>query len=359
MATQTLTVDLGERSYPIYIGAGLLGQSAYLTEACVGNQVLLVTNETVGPLYADRVQAALAGKDVQTLTLADGELYKTLSTYQQILDALVEMRANRDVTVVALGGGVVGDMAGFAAATYQRGVQYVQIPTTMLAQVDSSVGGKTAVNHAQGKNLIGAFHQPSAVIIDIETLATLPARELSAGLAEVVKYGLLGDAEFFEWLEANINALHSLDAEALVYAINHACRMKADVVKADEREQGQRALLNLGHTFGHAIEAAMGYGEWLHGEAVAAGMVMAAVASDLPPTAIARIKRVLSAAGLPVGPPIVGSDKLLGYMRLDKKVLSGQIRLILLTRIGQAFVTADYDANALSRALKLADGQAT
>ncbi len=354
MAIHELTVELGERRYPIWIGSDLLTDANLISSCCPGRDVLVVTNEIVAPLYAERITAALAEKRVETLILADGEAQKTLDTYREILDSLVAMRANRDVTVVALGGGVVGDMAGFAAATYQRGVRFVQLPTTLLAQVDSSVGGKTAVNHPAGKNLIGAFHQPAAVVIDTTTLATLPSQEFSAGLAEVIKYGLLGDAEFFAWLEKNIAGLLALEPEPIGYAINHACTMKAEIVRADEREQGQRALLNLGHTFGHAIEAALGYGKWLHGEAVAAGMVMAAVASELVPDDIERIKKLLEAAGLPIAPPAVGAKTLRELMQLDKKVLDGNLRLVLLREIGEAHVTSDYDEQALARALAMA-----
>jgi 3-dehydroquinate synthase len=258
--------------------------------------------------------------------------------------------------VVALGGGVVGDMAGFAAACYQRGVDFIQVPTTLLAQVDSSVGGKTGVNHPRGKNLIGAFHQPTFVLIDLATLETLPDRELSAGLAEVIKYGLLGDAEFFAWLEANMADLRRRETAALQHAVRRCCEMKAEIVAADEREAGRRALLNLGHTFGHAIEAVTGYGEWLHGEAVAAGMLMAARASSLDEAQLARIRKLLEAAGLPVSPPPVGAARLREAMQLDKKVQHGRLRLVLLHAIGDAYVTADFPQDALADALAPADG---
>lgn len=355
MDSLELKVDLAERSYPIRIGPDLLSDAELLASCCPGPDVLLVTNETVAPLYAGEVTASLASKRVEVLVVPDGEAHKTLDSFGQILDKLVAMRANRDVTVAALGGGVIGDMTGFAAATYQRGVRFLQIPTTLLAQVDSSVGGKTAVNHPAGKNLIGAFHQPGAVVIDTQTLATLPPRELNAGLAEVIKYAVLGDLEFFNWLEQNISGLLALEPEPVRYAIQKCCAMKAAIVQADEREQGQRALLNLGHTFGHAIEAGLGYGEWLHGEAVGAGMLMAAVASELSAADIARLRALLEAAGLPVKPPPLGADRLHELMALDKKVLDGRIRLILLRGIGDAFVTADYDTSALAGALAMAD----
>jgi 3-dehydroquinate synthase len=273
---QSVHIELGERGYPILIGSGLLDQPAVLGQAVAARDVLVVTNETVGPLYLDALRRGLEGKRVGVAVLPDGEQHKTLATLAQVLDAMVGQRLNRDACVVALGGGVVGDIAGFAAACYQRGVDFVQVPTTLLAQVDSSVGGKTGVNHPGGKNLIGAFHQPRAVVTDLATLATLPVRELRAGLAEVVKYGLIEDAEFLGWVERNVPALLDLDAEALAHAVRRSCEIKAGIVAADEREQGRRALLNLGHTFGHAIENALGYGEWLHGEAVGVGMLLAA-----------------------------------------------------------------------------------
>ncbi len=274
--TSTLDVDLGVRSYPIHIGPGLIDDPELYRPHVSGSQVLIVTNEIVAPLYLDRVEQALRGFQLARVVLPDGEKYKNLEVWNRIMDALLENRFARDCTLVALGGGVVGDMAGFAAACYQRGVAFIQVPTTLLAQVDSSVGGKTGVNHALGKNMIGAFHQPRAVIADTDTLSTLPDRELSAGVAEVIKYGLIRDREFFYWLEANIGPLLERDTEALTFAIERSCRNKAEVVAADEREAGQRALLNLGHTFGHAIETGMGYGAWLHGEAVGTGMCMAA-----------------------------------------------------------------------------------
>ncbi len=354
-ATRRLEVDLGARGYPILIGPGLLDDPACYAPAIRGRQVLVVSNETVAPLYLDALLAGLAGFDCHRVILPDGEQYKTLDTLNLIFDRLLEARLARDVTVVALGGGVVGDMAGFAAACYQRGVDFVQVPTTLLAQVDSSVGGKTGVNHPRGKNMIGAFHQPRAVIADTDTLATLPDRELAAGLAEVVKYGLIRDPAFFDWLEANRTRLLARDADALAEAIERSCRNKAEVVAADERESGQRALLNLGHTFGHAIEAGMGYGAWLHGEAVAAGMVLAAELSArlgwLDAEDVQRTRALLAGFALPVDPPTaLGTERWLALMAVDKKVQAGQLRLVLLRGIGHAAVTGDF-APAVLRGL--------
>lgn len=356
MIERTVYVDLDTRSYAIRIAAGALGLKDALAHHIDGPDALVVSNDTVAPLYAGRIQPALGDVRHELVTIADGEQHKNLAAVETIIDALVGMGANRDTTVIALGGGVVGDIAGFAAASYQRGVNFIQVPTTLLAQVDSSVGGKTGVNHQAGKNLIGAFHQPVHVLIDLETLATLPPRELAAGLAEVVKYGVLGDLEFFAWLESNMAALRALDHAALTEAIARSCTAKALVVAADEHERNQRALLNLGHTFGHAIETVAGYGAWLHGEAVAAGMVMAAVASDLAAADVERLQALLAAAGLPTAPPPVGGENLWQAMQLDKKVLSGQVRLVLLRALGDAYVTADYDQGALERALAMADG---
>ncbi|WP_295881323.1 3-dehydroquinate synthase [uncultured Thiohalocapsa sp.] len=349
---------MGERSYPILIGPGLLAQPACWQPHVRGRQVLVVSNDTVAPLYLEAVEAALAGFDLHRVILPDGEQYKDLDTLNRIFDALLEARLGRDVILVALGGGVVGDMAGFAAACYQRGVAFIQVPTTLLAQVDSSVGGKTGVNHPLGKNMIGAFHQPRAVIADTDTLRTLPERELAAGLAEVVKYGLIRDPAFFDWLEAHREHLLARDADALAEAIERSCRNKAAVVAADEREAGQRALLNLGHTFGHAIEAGMGYGVWLHGEAVAAGMVLAAELSArlgwLDAADVSRARALLAGFGLPVDPPAALSvERWLALMAVDKKVQGGRLRLVLLHGIGRAVVTADFDP-AVLRAL-LAD----
>lgn len=360
MNFQTLNVDLAERSYPIFIGAGLLHEPALLSPYIAGKQVLIVTNTTVGPLYLAKVEAMLraVGKDLQieSQVLPDGEQHKTLDTIARIFDRLLELGFNRKATVVALGGGVVGDMAGFAAACYQRGVPFIQVPTTLLSQVDSSVGGKTGVNHARGKNMIGAFYQPQAVVIDTDTLQTLPPREYSAGLAEVIKYGLIADAEFFAWLETNIAALMQREARAVQHAVRRSCEIKAQVVAEDETEGGVRAILNLGHTYGHAIETEMGYGEWLHGEAVAAGMVMACQLSAaldwLEGSVVQRAERLLQQAGLPTAPPqSMTREAFERHMKLDKKVQDGKVRLVLLTALGQAVVTSDFDQNLLRRQL--------
>lgn len=351
--SETITVDLGDRSYPIVIGSELLDGGFDLSEHVTGGDCLIVSNEIVAPLYLDALRANLGGKTVESISLADGEAHKTMATVEAVLDKLVESRANRDTTLVALGGGVVGDITGFAAACYMRGVAFIQVPTTLLAQVDSSVGGKTGVNHPQGKNLIGAFHQPKIVLIDTDTLATLPERELKAGLAEVIKYGAIADAGFFAWLEANIDALLARDTEALGHAARRSCELKADVVAEDEREAGRRAILNFGHTFGHAIEHCQGYGEWLHGEAVAAGMVMAAMLSDISKEDVARLIDLLRRAGLPVKPPAIGAGAMLEAMRLDKKVLGKQLRFVLLKQLGDAFLSADYDPDRLSLTLEV------
>jgi 3-dehydroquinate synthase len=350
--TRSITVELGERSYPIFIGSGLLGGGFDLSAHVRGSDCLVVTNETVEPLYLDALSANLAGKQLRAISLPDGEAYKTLETVEDILDTLVENGANRDTTVVALGGGVVGDIAGFAAACYMRGVDFIQVPTTLLAQVDSSVGGKTGVNHASGKNLIGAFHQPRAVLIDTDTLKTLPDRELKAGLAEVIKYGAIVDADFFAWIEDNLEALIARDADALAAAVQRSCELKAGIVAEDERESGRRALLNFGHTFGHAIEHCQGYGEWLHGEAVAAGMVMAAQLSASDAAVARRIARLLERAGLPSRPPAIAANDLLAAMSLDKKVQGKQLRFVLLRSLGDAFVTSDYDTARLETVLE-------
>jgi len=360
---ERLHIDLGERSYPILIGPGLLHDSAVVGGSVAARDVLVVTNTTVAPLYLAQLERSLEGKRVASVALPDGEQHKTLATLDQVFDALVEHRMNRDACVVALGGGVVGDMAGFAAACYQRGVDYVQVPTTLLAQVDSSVGGKTGVNHPGGKNLIGAFHQPRAVLADTTTLGTLPPREFRAGLAEVIKYGLIADAGFLDWLEANLDALLRLDGAALAHAIRRSCEIKAAIVAEDEREHGRRALLNLGHTFGHALEAAAGYGEWLHGEAVGAGMLMAADLSCrlgwLGPAEVARVRHLLARAGLPVQAPPIGAGRALGLMGMDKKVLAGRIRLVLMRKIGEGVVAADYPADALQATLSAHFGTTT
>ncbi|WJW75683.1 3-dehydroquinate synthase [Thiohalobacter sp. IOR34] len=353
---KTLRVELGERSYPIHIGRGLLGRAELLEPHIHGRQVMVVSNETVAPLYLEPVRDALAGFEQQAVILPDGEQYKTLDTLNLIFDALLEHRFNRRCTLVALGGGVVGDIAGFAAASYQRGVDFIQIPTTLLAQVDSSVGGKTGVNHRLGKNMIGAFHQPNCVLADTDTLNTLDDRQLAAGLAEVIKYGLIRDAAFFDWLESNIDRLTARDPAALAEGIERSCRNKAEVVAADEREAGSRALLNLGHTFGHAIETATGYGSWLHGEAVATGMLLAARLSArqgwLPQPEVERIEALLRKAGLPVKAPAeMDADRFLELMAVDKKVQDSGLRLVLLRGIGQAVVTGDFDPALLRQTL--------
>jgi 3-dehydroquinate synthase len=356
---RTLHVDLGDRSYPIYVGPRLVGDAELYRRHIVGRQVMVVSNETVAPLYLEPVVGALAGYQVESVILPDGEVYKTLEVVNQIFDALLTHRFDRRCTLLALGGGVVGDMAGFAAACYQRGVSFVQVPTTLLAQVDSSVGGKTGVNHPLGKNMIGAFHQPLCVVADTETLRTLPDRELSAGLAEVIKYGLIDDAELFTWLEGNMGDLRARDAAALAHAIERSCRDKALVVAADEREAGRRALLNLGHTFGHAIETGVGYGEWLHGEAVGAGLCMAADLSHrlgwITDTELARIVDLVRAAGLPATPPRgIATGRFLELMAVDKKVLDGRLRLVLLEGIGKALITDGFPLQALRDTLEAA-----
>jgi 3-dehydroquinate synthase len=354
---QTLTVDLGDRSYPIHIGPGLLTQSDLIVPHLLQKRVMVVTNTTVAPLYLAQLTATLesAGVKVAKVVLPDGEAYKNWETLNLIFDALLTDRAERKTTLIALGGGVIGDMTGFAAACYQRGVPFVQIPTTLLSQVDSSVGGKTGINHPLGKNMIGAFYQPKVVLADTDTLQTLPARELSAGLAEVIKYGLIWDAEFLAWLEANMDNLRALDAAAIAHAIYRSCEIKAQVVGEDEREGGIRAILNLGHTFGHAIETGMGYGNWLHGEAVAAGMVMAAQASQrmgwISEADVSRTRALIRAAGLPDVAPDLGVDTWLEYMGHDKKVEGGKMRFVLLKKLGEAVITGDVPRDVLNAVL--------
>lgn len=345
---KTLSVNLGERSYPIYIGTDLLSRADLLKPCIPGKQVLIVTNDTIAPLYLDRVKALLDGYELESIILPDGEQYKTLDITTRIFDVLLQKHFNRNACLIALGGGVIGDITGFAAACYQRGVHFIQIPTTLLAQVDSSVGGKTGVNHPLGKNMIGAFYQPQCVIADIATLNTLDDRQLSAGIAEVIKYGLIMDREFFDWLEKNIDKLVARDSDALAYAVERSCQDKAEVVAADEREGGQRALLNLGHTFGHAIETGTGYGTWLHGEGVSCGMLMAADLSHrlgwLDAQDLERIKSLLIKARLPVlAPQEISTAQFLELMSVDKKVLAGTLRLVLLKGIGKSLVTEDFD----------------
>jgi 3-dehydroquinate synthase len=354
---RTLIVPLEERSYPIYIGPGVLNDQTLLARHIPSNQVMLVTNETVAPLYLEQVTQGLSGKQVASTILPDGEAFKTMASAMAVFDGLLARKFNRGAHIVALGGGVIGDLAGFAAACYQRGVPFIQIPTTLLAQVDSSVGGKTAVNHPLGKNMIGAFYQPKCVIADTRTLDTLPDRELSAGLAEVVKYGLIRDPDFFVWLEAHMDDLLRRDAEALTIAIERSCRNKADVVAADERESGERATLNLGHTFGHAVETGLGYGQVLHGEAVAIGMGQAADLSRrlgwLSEADVQRIVALLRRARLPVTPPAaLDADAYLERMAVDKKNIEGQLRLILLEKIGQATLPRPVDLEPLTAMLR-------
>lgn len=353
-----LSVDLGDRSYPIFIESGILTDSAHWQSWLHHQEVLVVTNDRVAPLYLQTLLTTLSapGRRLESLVLPDGEAHKNADTLGQIYDALLQRRLSRKAVLVALGGGVIGDLTGYAAATYQRGIDFVQVPTTLLSQVDSSVGGKTGINHPLGKNMIGAFKQPIAVMIDPTVLATLPERELSAGLAEVIKYGLIHDADFFVWLEQHLDDLLARQADALVAAIARSCQLKAEVVAADETEQGIRAILNLGHTFGHAIEAEQGYGAWLHGEAVGAGMVMACDLSRrlgwIDATVFDRARSLIERARLPVAPPpSMTPDDFINQMSRDKKVESGQLRLVLLQALGRAVVTADFDASQLQACL--------
>jgi 3-dehydroquinate synthase len=346
---QTVHIHLGERSYPILIGADLLSAPSTWANLPKASSALIVTNTTVAPLFAAAVQAALAPHYAQlhVLALPDGEAHKNWETLNQIFDVLLAKACDRRTVLIALGGGVVGDMTGFAAACYMRGVPFVQVPTTLLAQVDSSVGGKTAINHPLGKNMIGAFYQPERVICDLSTLQSLPARELSAGLAEVIKYGPIADMAFLDWIEAHLDALMARDPQALAWAVERSCQIKAEVVGQDEREGGLRAILNFGHTFGHAIEAGLGFGEWLHGEAVGCGMVMAAHLSQrlgLVDTAfVQRLTRIIERAGLPIVGPALGADSYLHHMRLDKKAQAGDIRFVLIDGPGRAVVRAAPD----------------
>lgn len=354
---QTLIVDLAERSYPIYIGERLLDKPELFKRHLEGEQVLVVTNEVVGPLYLEKTLSALDVPVKLSLVLPDGEAYKTLASAEKIFDFLLGHRFSRNATLIALGGGVIGDLVGFAAACYQRGIAFIQVPTTLLAQVDSSIGGKTGVNHPLGKNMIGAFHQPKCVIADTQTLSTLPDRELRAGLAEVIKYGLIYEATFFAWLEENIERLLRRDSSAIEYAIERSCRIKAEIVGADERESGLRAILNFGHTFGHAIETGTGYGRYLHGEAVAIGMSRAADLSRrlglLEEGEVARIIALIRRAGLPVAsPPELDSQKFLELMAVDKKSLDGKLRLILLEAIGKATLPRSVPIEILKETLR-------
>ena len=354
---RTVTVGLGDRAYPIHIGEGLLARADLILPHLPQRKVSVVTNTTVAALYLDKFSATLrgAGVEIVPVVLPDGEEHKNWQTLNAIFDALLSNRCERKSAIIALGGGVVGDLAGFAASSYQRGVPFIQVPTTLLAQVDSSVGGKTAINHPLGKNMIGAFYQPGMVLADTAMLHTLPARELSAGLAEVIKYGLIMDLPFLGWLEANIGKLNERDPAALAYAVTRSCENKAAVVAADERETGERALLNLGHTFGHAIEAGLGFGTWLHGEAVAAGTMLAARLSErmglLTEADVRRMADLFVRAGLPVEAPLLGQDRYLELMGHDKKVENGKLRLVLLQSLGKAYMTSDFDLQELREVL--------
>lgn len=357
---QQIQVDLGDRSYPIYIGQSLMHDSALFSRYLANKNILIVSNDTIAPLYLSTLEQAMVScASVEKIILPDGEQFKNLEHLDIIFSALLERNFARDSVLVALGGGVIGDMTGFAAACYQRGIDFVQVPTTLLSQVDSSVGGKTAVNHPLGKNMIGAFYQPKSVIIDTDCLKTLPASEFSAGMAEVIKYGIIWDGEFFAWLEQNVAALKALDTQALEYTIAKCCQIKADVVTQDETERGVRALLNLGHTFGHAIEAEMGYGTWLHGDAVAAGTILAALTAQeldlIDESIVCRIRNLFVAFDLPVNAPkSMDFDSFIKHMRRDKKVLAGKIRLILPTALGQADVFSDVSEDLLERVINRA-----
>lgn len=354
---ETLDVALAERSYSIFIGQKLLARADLLLPVLSQPRAVIVTNATVAQLYLAHLAESLraAAVEVSSIVLPDGEQYKDWQTLNSVFDALLERRCERSTTLIALGGGVIGDLTGFAAACFQRGMPFIQVPTTLLAQVDSSVGGKTAINHPRGKNMIGAFHQPKLVLADTDTLATLPDRELSAGLAEVIKYGLIRDLEFFDWLECALDRLLARDPAALAAAISRSCRNKAEVVAADERESGERALLNLGHTFGHAIETGAGYGEWLHGEAVAAGTMMALDLSAqlgwIGSETVQRVERLFARARLPVAGPPLGADRYLELMQHDKKVRDGKLRLVLLRRLGGAVVSDACSADEIRRAI--------
>jgi len=355
---QTITVDLNERAYPIHIGTALLTRPELILPHLARKQAAIVTNTTVAPLYLEALSKPLMaeGVDIVTIILPDGEEYKNSDTLNLIYDALLTHHCERKTTLIALGGGVIGDLTGFAAATYLRGVPFIQIPTTLLAQVDSSVGGKTGINHPLGKNMVGAFYQPKLVLADTTTLSTLADRQFSAGLAEVIKYGLIRDLPFFEWLEQNMSKLLMRDPEALAYAIKRSCENKAEVVIADEHEGGVRALLNLGHTFGHAIEAGMGYGNWLHGEAVAAGTMLAAALSQrlgwISEAEVSRIRALFERARLPVNAPDLGVEVYLEHMAVDKKVENGRMRFVLLKSIGTAVIIANVTEQALREALQ-------
>jgi 3-dehydroquinate synthase len=354
---QTISVALGERSYPVHVGTGLIGRPDLVLPHLVRRQVAVVADSNVAPLYLERFARPLrdAGVEVIGIVVPEGEAQKRWETVERVLDAMLERRCGRDTTLVALGGGVVGDLAGFAAAIYQRGVPYIQVPTTLLAQVDSSVGGKTAINHPRGKNMIGAFHQPRLVLADMDALASLPPRQLRAGLAEVIKHGFIRDADFVGWLEVYVDDLLALDRDALAQAVARSVEIKSEIVARDEREEGERALLNFGHTFGHAIETGLGYGEWLHGEAVAAGMAMAADLSRrlgiLTGADVERLRALLVRAGLPVEAPALSPARFLELMSVDKKAKDGRLRFILLERIGAACVREDVPDAAVEETL--------
>lgn len=351
-----LEVSLGERSYPIYVQSGAMSNSSFFVPHIRGSKVVVVTNTSLKPLFEQKIKSALSAFDIKIFCIEDGEAFKTLASYEKIMSFLLDNNYGRDVTLVALGGGVIGDITGFVAATYQRGVDFIQVPTTLLSQVDSSVGGKTAVNHPLGKNMIGAFYQPKAVVIDIDTLNSLPDKEFAAGMAEVIKYGILGDAEFFEYIEQNSQQIKQKSPEALTYMIHRCCRNKADIVAQDEKESGVRALLNLGHTFGHAIEAEMGYGVWLHGEAVAAGMVQASELAQtrhwLTESDVKRIKDLIADFNLPIaGPSTMSFDDYLVHMKKDKKVQADTIRFVLPKALGQAILVKDVTEKELQKIL--------
>ena len=352
---ESLSVALGSRSYPIHIGAGLIGSASLYAPHLKGGSAAIVTDKVVAPLYLQTVKEALGRARVTEIVVPEGEQAKSWQTLNRVFDALLKARCGRDTLVVALGGGVIGDLAGFAAAVYQRGVAFVQVPTTLLAQVDSSVGGKTAINHELGKNMIGAFHQPRAVISDVATLDTLPERELRSGIAEVIKHGLALDAAFVEWLEGNMEALLARERDSLIHAVRRSCELKARIVAEDEREAGARALINFGHSFGHAIEAGTGYGAWLHGEAISAGMVMATELSErlgnIEKNEVARVRELLKRAGLPVNGPALAPERLLELMALDKKAAKGKTRFVLLEGIGRAALRGDVDPAAVRQAI--------
>ena len=353
---KTLTVELGHRSYPIYIGAGLLKQTDIIKPFIHGKTTVSVSNVTVSPLYLEQTHQLINDKSNTDIILPDGEEYKNLQILEQVYTEMLEARCDRKTTLLALGGGVIGDISGFAAASYQRGINFIQIPTTLLSMVDSSVGGKTGVNHPMGKNMIGAFHQPQCVVIDTETLNTLDNRQLSAGIAEIIKYGYINDIEFIHWIDENMHNLLNRDPETLAYAIYRSCEHKAKIVAADEKETGQRALLNLGHTFGHAIETGMGYGKWLHGEAISAGMVMAAKLSQahgwVSESEVKSIQTLLKKANLPVDPPKeISAQQFNQLMAIDKKVQDGALHLILMKSLGNSIISSDFDKNALQRVL--------